>query len=200
MPRRKAVKKIAKHFGELSMENRILIYLADRDRQRGRGDATKLLQNDATEAVVHFSSAYVHWHFEVLANTVSWAELKEFSSLANPGVPLAPGHIALAALTAGLRQRYVNIFKRLRANGEVHVFAEWFRALKGLGGTVVPMLALWTKSATDKPDPIAALSLTESGFARAMALSDAFREVRPWQLHEFMLTVPGFLEKLRGKQ
>jgi hypothetical protein len=184
------------HFAELPLEDRVLIFLADRDRERGRGDPCQIISSDAANAILISSSSRIHWSFEVLANTASWSELREYASESDPTVKMPLGHKALAVPTPSLRQRYNNLFKRLVAKKEMYAFTESFRAVQGLGGTRVPMLSLWAN--IPKPQPISAVSLTESGFERASALSQSFSTIRPWQLHEFIVTVPGFLQKLQG--
>jgi hypothetical protein len=195
-----AKSKRERHFFELSLEDRLLIYAVDRDRSRGRGEPARTVQTDATDTVFIFSSAYLHWRFEVFANIVAWSELRQYAPAPSYGGPALPtGFIAMASIPQGMMQSYNFILRRLVKNGTIYGFEGSFRALAGLGGKLVPMLQLWTQAGGAGTGDILAISLTEKGFERAAKISDSFRGVRTWQLHEFIVQVPGFLDKMRGE-
>ncbi len=150
-----------------------------------------------------FSSGFVHYVAEIYANTVYWAELREYGhpdEFGEGGIELPPGHLALATSKEGKRRSFMLTLRRLVREGKIWAFTEQFRAIRGLGGRRVPVLQLWSEENRDRPKDIFAVSLTESGFAEARSLNESHRQITPWRLHKAIVEDRTFAAALTGNE
>ena len=187
----------------LSWQERILLFIVQRDLESGRDGNVEDWYGDLRESIFMFSSGFVHFVAEIYTNTVYWPELREYGhpdEFGEGGIELPPGHLALAASREGKRRSFMLTLRRLVREGKIWAFTNQFRAIQGLGERRVSVLQLWSEQNRDRPKDIYAVSLTGSGFVEARSLNDLRRQITPWGVHKAIVEDRAFAATLTGKQ
>jgi hypothetical protein len=174
---------------ELSLKDRLLHYLHDRDLQYGRAGCTTTQAEADREIFFEFSTSFVHSRELAILSILRWKELDDLRGDDVPDdlrVKLPAGYIAIANVGACVKRKFAGTLKTLIMDGELRGFTASMRALEGgFGGRTTPLLCLWKTSEPVKE--IIALSLTTRGFLKAQEQSEKSAWLLPWQINPLIV-------------
>jgi hypothetical protein len=185
------------------MGDRVLLCLYECDKALGRTDETNGWYNDLRQALFMFSPAFIHSAELTLLRIIYWDEAEEYGDPIDQydsGLKLQPGHVGVARVPEGTRQKFRLVLRKLLRRQHIHGFVMALRALRGCGGTTTPIPQLWSPDNRNKLSEIIGMSLTAEGFKAASSLASHARVMHHWQVHWHAVQDEVFAAWLTGQR
>jgi hypothetical protein len=185
---------------DLSLSDRLLLHLYDRDLRAGRTGKCQSKREQDCEAWFQFSTTLLHSRDLAFLGIIRWGELCDLSDSTVPKdlrITLPEGHIGIAKVDVGIKRKFGNVLRRLIKNQLLRGFTDLVRAMGGgFGGKLTPHLCLWQDNRS--VSEIVAVSLTTKGFCEAKTLAAKYNILMPWQIHPALVQDESLASVLLG--